>query len=81
MNQHRPRIPFRGFVIELVIYGVLVVVYFLAVLRLLGDPLARLFQGNLTVYAVVALVLIVAQGVLLEVITSFLVERLGLGRK
>ena len=68
----------QTFVIELVIYGLLLAAYFLTVLRFLGQPLTRLFDGNLTLYGIAALGLIVAQGVVLEVITSFLVRLLGL---
>jgi hypothetical protein len=70
----------RNFVIELVIYGILVIVYSLVVLRMLGDPLARLFGNNLITYALISLGLIIAQGVLLDLITSFLLDRLRLGR-
>lgn len=70
----------RNFVIELVVYGILVVGYFLLVLQSLGGWLTALYETNLRVYAVVAVVLIVVQGVLLEKITTFLIERLGLER-
>jgi hypothetical protein len=70
----------RNFLIELAIYAILIVIYFLLVLRLLAEPLARLFDSNLALYAVVALVLIVAQGVLLAWATSFIVDQLGLDR-
>ena len=70
----------RNFLIELVIYGALVVAYFILVLQSLGDWLASLYENNLTVYAIVALVLIVVQAVILEKVTTFLIERLGLER-
>ena len=70
----------RNFAIEVVIYGALVVVYFLLVLRFLAEPLENLFDENLVLYALVALALIVAQGALLEFVTSFLLDRLGLER-
>ena len=70
----------RNFVIELVVYGVLVVGYFLLVLQSLGEWLTNLYETNLRVYAVIAVVLIVVQGVLLEKVTTFLIERLGLER-
>ncbi|MBN1148528.1 MAG: hypothetical protein JXA78_14815 [Anaerolineales bacterium] len=70
----------RNFAIELGIYGILVVAYFLVVLRILGEPLTKLFHQCLEVYAILALLLIIGQGVILEAITSFLVERLGLER-
>jgi hypothetical protein len=70
----------RNFAIEVVVYGILVVVYFLVVLRYLGEPLIRLFQENLVVYGFISLLLIVAQGIVLEMITAFLIERLGLER-
>lgn len=65
----------RNIVIELLIYGVLVTVYALVVLRWLGKPLHDLFHSNLTLYAFVGLALIVGQGVLLERLTAFLIER------
>jgi hypothetical protein len=70
----------RNFVIELIIYGLLVAGYFYLVLRLLGEPLKSLFDENLLLYAVLALALIVAQSVLLQAITSFLLARLKLER-
>ncbi len=80
MNTRDTRRLMRNFVIELAIYGILVTVYSLVVLRLLGEPLARLFGGNLITYALISLGLIVTQGVLLDLITSFLLDRLRLGR-
>ena len=68
----------QNFAIEMAVYAVLVVGYFFLVLRLLADPLFELFNNNSIVYAIAALVLIVAQGVLLEVITSFIMGLLGL---
>jgi len=67
-----------SFAIELVIYAILVVAYFLLVLRLLGQSLYRLFSANLVPYAFLALVLIVAQAVALEAVTSFIMGLLGL---
>ncbi len=77
MNARRRRL-IRNLIIELIIYGILLIVYFLTVLRFLGEPLTRLFHLDPWVYALVALVIIVAQAVVLEWVTSFLVDRLGL---
>lgn len=74
------RILLRNFLIELVIYGGLVTLYYLLALRLLASPLKALFDRNLPLYAVISLALIVAQGVLLEHLTSYLLDRLGLDR-
>jgi hypothetical protein len=80
MKETKTQILLRNFVIELVIYGTMVTAYSIVVLRFLGEPLSRLFDSNLGVYALVSLVLIVVQGVLLDAITSFLLDRLRLGR-
>ena len=80
MNKREMRVLLRNFLVELIVYGFLVAAYSIVVLRLLGEPLARLFGSNLVTYALAALGLIVAQGVLLDVITSFLLDRLRLGR-
>lgn len=75
-----PRSLVRNFILEMIVYGALVVIYFLVVLRFLGQPLTELYNSNLRYYAIVALVLIVAQGVVLEWVTSFLLDFLGLER-
>lgn len=78
MKDSKARKLIQDFVIEMVVYAVLVVGYFFLVLRLLAAPLYKLFNNNLIVYAIAALVLIVAQGVLLEAVTSFIMGLLGL---
>lgn len=78
MKNPKVRKMIGSFVIELIIYAILVVAYFFAVLRLLGDPLYRLYSSNLTLYAFLALALIVAQAVVLEAVTSFIMGLLGL---
>ena len=70
----------RNMLIEFGIYGILLVIYFFAVLRFLGDFLFELFNNQLSVYAIVGLTLIVAQGVVLESVTSFLIRLLRLDR-
>jgi uncharacterized membrane protein (DUF106 family) len=70
----------RNFIIELVVYGVLIVVYFFMVLSLLTGTLTVLFTENPVLYAVLALVLIVLQGVFLEWVTSFLLDQIKLER-
>jgi hypothetical protein len=70
----------RTFVLEMLIYATLVVGYFFLVLRLLAEPLARLFDSNLVLYAILGLALIVAQGVVLEMVTSLIVGFWGLNK-
>lgn len=69
-----------NFLIEIVLYAVLLFIYFMVVLRFLGAPLNRLFQLDLLIYAIATLLLILAQSVLLERVTSFLIDWLGLER-
>jgi hypothetical protein len=78
MKRSETRRLIRNFAIEVLVYALLVLAYFLLVLRFLGQPLARLFSNNLLLYAIVALLLIVAQGVVLEAVTSFIMRVLGL---
>jgi hypothetical protein len=80
MKKQRTRVLLRNFVVELIVYGILVAAYSVIVLRMLGKPLAQLFHSNLGVFAVVSLMLIVAQGVLLDALTSFLLDKLRLER-
>lgn len=78
----KPNLPIlvRNFFIELILYGALVVIYFLLALRYLNDYLTRIFQNNLTLYAFLALLLIVIQGVFLDSLTSFLLNKIKLER-
>ncbi len=80
MDSSEARSLVRNFAIEVIVYAVLVIVYFLLVLRWLAEPLNHLFHNNLTVYAFASLGLIVVQGVVLEFVTSGLLNRLGLER-
>jgi hypothetical protein len=59
----------------------LVVAYFLIVLRVLADPLAELFSSQLEIYAFASLGLIIAQAVFLDYVVTFLVNLLGLNRR
>ncbi len=70
----------RNFAIEMLIYSIMVAGYLCLVIRYLSDWLVDLFDSNLTAYAVVALVFIVAQSVFLDSLTGFLMDRLGLQR-
>lgn len=79
MDRSQVRTLIRMYAIELLIYSILVVGYFVLVLRLLAAPLYGLFSTNLTLYAFVALGLIIAQAVVLDAITTFIVRRSGLG--
>lgn len=82
--EQKDRIPFRdlirNFLVELVVYGGLIAVYFFVALRYLGEPLAKLYAENLTLYAIVGLSLIIVQAVILEFVTSFLFDFLGIHR-
>ncbi len=62
----------RSYLVEFVVYAALVTAYYFLVLHFLGGWLERLFHSERQVYAGVALGLIIAQGLLLEVLTRLL---------
>jgi hypothetical protein len=68
----------RSLLIELAIYTPLVVIYFFLVLRFANDYLTELYRTDTILYAIVATVAIVAQAVLLERLTAWLLRRFGL---
>lgn len=68
----------RNMMIEVVIYASLLIIYFLIVLRFLGDWLYGLFNSNMSVYTAVGLGILVVQAVALESLTSFLMNFLKL---
>ena len=70
----KPSLAIRSFLIELLVYAALVAGYVLFVIGLLNTWLFGLYEHNKTLYASVALVLIIAQGVVLEMVTSFLLK-------
>jgi hypothetical protein len=80
MKTTKLRTLIRGFAIEMIVYGILVALYSVLVLYLLGKPLSQLFGDNLTAYAFISLALIVTQAVLLDFVTSFLLDQLHLER-
>jgi NADH:ubiquinone oxidoreductase subunit H len=64
----------RSFLIELAVYSGLVLVYVFFVIAFLGGWLDSLYVQNKLRYAVVALLLIIGQGVVLEMVTSLLLR-------
>lgn len=67
----------RNFIIQLLIYSVILAIYFTLVLRHLGEPLTALFDQSLFVYAVASLLLIIVQVLFLDSLTKFIFKRLG----
>jgi hypothetical protein len=80
VRNHNLKLLIRNFAIEMVVYSVLLVAYFYLALRFLGEPLKQMYETRMVVYAILALVLIVAQAVMLEALTSVIVRWLGLER-
>ena len=70
----------RAFVVELLVYAVLVTAYFFAVLHFLGGWLMRLATEHIHTYAIVAILLIIGQAVVLEAVTTGLMRLLRGGR-
>ncbi len=60
--------------LELLIYGALVFLYLVLVLQLLSDWIERISRENHTLYALLCVLLIAAQGLLLETLTSALLK-------
>ena len=80
--KQKPNLPklIRNFLMELVVYGILLVIYFFAVLRFLSGVLVDLYLGDTILYSAVGLGLIVLQSVALEAVTSYLLRLLRLDR-
>jgi len=68
----------RSLALELVIYGPLVTLYFLLIFAFARDLLVSIYHEMPVVYSIVALLMIVGQGVLLEALTSWLLRKIGL---
>lgn len=68
----------RSLALELAVYAPLVTVYFLIVITFAKDLLLKIYYEMPVVYSIVTLLVIVAQGVVLEALTSWLLRRIGL---
>jgi hypothetical protein len=69
-GKHLKRRDVIAFLTEVLVYTVFVLVYYWLVLHFSGGWLKRLFDEHRIVYAVVALVLILIQGAMLEALTA-----------
>jgi hypothetical protein len=63
-----------SFAVQLAIYGGLTVLYLFGVLNFLNDWIFQIEAKNLQLYAVLSLLLIVAQGLVLEALTAGLLN-------
>lgn len=72
--EDKPTHAARSFLIELLVYAGLVVVYVFFVIAFLGNRLDALYEHHKIRYAFVALLLIIGQGVVLEMVTSILLK-------
>ncbi len=81
MSHREQSFPWTKFLLEILLYACLMVIYLLLVLRLLDKTLTRLFHENLVAYALAGLGVILVQGVALDLLTSFLLGRLRLGKE
>lgn len=70
----------RSMALELLIYAPVVMVYLLLVLRYGSEGLLYLFQRSPITYTVIGIAAILAQGVLLDMLTTWLLRRFGLRR-
>ena len=70
----------KAFLVELVLYAVLVVAYFFLVLHFLAGWINHLEVSRIKIYAVVSIGLIIGQAILLESVTTWLMRLLRGGR-
>jgi len=63
----------KTFLFELLLYAVLLVGYFALVLHYLGGWFKELYDHDRDLFAVMALVIMIAQTVGLEIVSSFLI--------
>jgi uncharacterized membrane protein YkvI len=75
------KVEFSEFMLELTVYAGFVFAYLFAVLHFLADRVKESFDDSRSLYAAVALGLIVVQGVTLEWLTRMLVKLIRRIRK
>ena len=67
----------RSMALEMLIYAPVVVVYLLLVMRFGTGLLVRLFHESPVAYTIAGFAAIVAQGVLLDLLASWLLRKVG----
>ena len=70
-----------AWVLHLALYGVLLLAYFLLVLRYLAEWFARLFEHHRMEYALFGIVVMIVQAVALESVSAFILRCFHLARK
>jgi hypothetical protein len=80
MNKLQIRNIAGNILLGLGVYSLLLIVYFLTVLRHLNGWLNQLYHNNLPVYAFVCLGLVIVQAVFLDFVTTFLLNYLRVER-
>ena len=78
MKKLEPKILIRNLIAEIILYSLLLVGYYLIVLRWIQHWVQDLFLDNLILYAFVGLGLILIQGAFLDLVTSLLMEYIKL---
>ncbi|HVM48298.1 MAG TPA: hypothetical protein VMU04_09735 [Candidatus Acidoferrum sp.] len=73
-RDNRENLSVSSFLLELGVYALFVTVYFFLVLHFLGGVLVYLYTTSKVSYAFVSLALIVAQGLLLQTLTTYLLR-------
>ena len=68
----------RSLGLEMLLYIPLALIYLAFLLHFAAVPLLRLSETAPTAYALLSLIVIVGQGVLLEIFTSWLLRKIGL---
>jgi hypothetical protein len=71
----------KAFLFELLLYAILLVAYFAFVLHYLGGWFKELFDHDRRLFAVMALVVMIGQTVVLEIVSSFLIWLLRVKKK
>jgi hypothetical protein len=78
MKKLEPKILFRNLLAEIIIYSILIMGYYLLVLRWLGDWLMTMFNTSLVYYSLIGLGMIFIQAVLLDFVTSYMMKYIKL---
>jgi Kef-type K+ transport system membrane component KefB len=68
----KPPPSWKAFCLELFLYAILLLAYFALVLHYLGGWFKDLYDNDRRLFAVMALVIMIAQTTLLEVVSGFL---------
>ena len=75
-----PKTFLKDVLLEILVNAIISITYFFLLLQFLNQPLTNLFHNDITMYGIVCVLFTITQGFVLDSVTGFMMNILGLHR-